>query len=190
MQNRIYLTLSILVIVIIALLFFLISPLVSRVKALATELREKEGIVFSYKEKGGEYLEWLRSRYVSLESKILEINNSFIDSEKAIDFILTVEQIASLTNNYQEIKEVSSPASPIGGLEEGSVLSFQISLWGNFSNLIKFLAQFENMGYFVDTGSLQITRIENRDLKSLADRGIVVSAGDVRSIISIKAYAK
>ena len=183
MQNRIYLTLSILVIVIIALLFFLISPLVSRVKALATELREKEGIVFSYKEKGGEYLEWLRSRYISLESKILEINNSFIDSEKAIDFILTVERIAFLTNNYQEIKEVSS-------LEEGSILSFQISLWGNFSTLIKFLAQLENLSYFIETGSLQITRIENRGLRSLTDRGIMVSVGDVSSIINIKVYIK
>ncbi len=182
-KQKIYITLVILVITVIALLFFSISPLVSRVKALATELREKEGIVFSYKEKGGEYLEWLKSRYVSLESKILEINNSFIDSEKAIDFILNVEQIVFLTNNYQEIKEISS-------LEEGSVLSFQISLWGNFSNLIKFLAQLENMGYFVDTESLQITRIENRDLNSLTDRGIMVLAGDVRSIISIKAYAK
>ncbi len=190
MQNRIYLTLSILVIVIIALLFFLISPLVSRVKALATELKEKESIAFSYEEKGGEYLEWLRSRYTSLESEILEVNNSFIDSEKAIDFILTIEQIASSSNNYQEIKEVSSHASLAGELEEGSVLSFQISLWGNFSNLIKFLAQLENVSYFVDTEALQITRIENRDLKSLADKGVVVSVGDTRSIINIKVYAK
>ena len=118
------------------------------------------------------------------QTKILKINNAFVNPEKAIDFIVAIEKVAASTNNYQEIKEVTSPKK-----EEG-VLYFQISLWGSFPNLIKFLARLENMEYFIDAKSLQITRIEEKELMGLTDKEITVSAGDVKSIINIKTYTK
>lgn len=182
-QQKIYLTLVILIVVIIALLLLLICPLVDKIKALSAELRDRNDIVSSFEAKSSDYLNWLRDEYTGLESEISKIDKSFIVSEKAIDFILAVEQVAVLTNNYQEIKEISSP-------EEKDVLSFQIFLWGTFPNLIKFLAQLENMDYFVDSSSLQITGIEKRDLRTLSERGIDVSAGNTRTILDIKAYTR
>lgn len=182
-QRKIYLTLIISAIIIIALLLLLVSPLVGKIKSLSADLIEKKSMIFSYQERGGEYLETLRGEYTELEPKILEINSSFANPEKAIDFILTMERVAFLTNNYQEIKEVSSTKGE-------NVLSFQISLWGSFPNLIKFLTQIENMNYFVDSNSLQITRIDEKELKGLSDKEIAVSAGDIKSIINIKTYTK
>ena len=182
-QQKIYLTLIILVVVVIALLLFLVAPLVNKIKVLSADFKEKNNLLASYKEKGSDYLKKLRDEYADLGLKISEINESFVDPGKAIDFILAVEQAAALTNNYQEIREISLP-------EEENILSFQISLWGSFSNLIKFLTQLENMDYFVDSDSFQITRIEERDVKSLEDKGIVVSIGDVRSVLEIKVYTK
>lgn len=182
-QQKIYLTLVILIVVIIVLLLLLICPLVDKIKALSAELRDRNDIVSSYKAKSSDYLNWLRDEYTGLESEISKIDKSFIASEKAIDFILAVEQVAVLTSNYQEIKEISSP-------EEKDILSFQIFLWGTFPNLIKFLAQLENMDYFVDSSSLQITRIEKRDLRTLSERGIDVSAGNTRTVLDIKVYTR
>lgn len=189
-KQKIYLTLIVLVMAIIGLLFLLICPLVNRVKRLSAELEEENGIVSSYKAKSGDYLRQLQDEYTNLELKISEIDNSFVVSERAIDFILAVERVAALTGNYQEIKEISSPASPVGGPEEENILSFQVFLWGSFPNLIRFLAQLENMSYFVDNNSLQVTRIGTKDLKALSERGINVLVGDVRSIVNIKAYIK
>ncbi len=157
-QKKIYLTLIVSIIIIIALLIFLVNPLVDKIKSLSTDLMEKKNMVFSYQERGGEYLKNLQDEYTELEPKILEINNSFADPEKAIDFILAVERIAALTNNYQEIREIDSA-------KEENVLSFQVSLWGSFSNLVKFLTQIENMNYFVDSDSLRIIRIKEKELK-------------------------
>lgn len=181
-KQKIYLTLIIFVLIVIGLLLFLINPLVGKIKLSSAEFKEKNNLLASYKEKGGDYLEGLRGKHTSLELNILKINESFIGSERAIDFILAVEQAAALINNYQEIKEVIS-------IEEG-VLSFRVSLWGSFPNLIKFLAQLENMDYFVDLDSLQISKIGERDLTSLAAKGIIALAGDVKSIIDIKAYTR
>lgn len=182
-KRKIYLTLIVSLLVIIGLWLFLIQPLVDEVKLLSTEFEQKNNLLASYKDKGEKYLNKLRDDYNLFESRIFEINNSFIDSEKVIDSILAVEQAAVSTSNYQEIKEISSPG-------EDNALSFQISLWGSFPNLVKFLARIENLNYFIDSDSLQITRIGERDLRSWADKGINISDGDVKSTLEIKAYAK
>ena len=188
-EQKIYLTLVVSIAIIIVLLLVLICPLVSKIKALSTELREKNSIVSSYKEKSGDYLQRLRNEYLNSKPEISEVSGSFVNSEKVIDFILAVEQIAILTNNYQEIEEVSSPVDEAGGPEE-RILFFQISSWGDFPSLLKFLVQLENMDYFVNSDSIQISRIEKRELRNLRDKKIIVSAGDVRSVINIKVYTR
>lgn len=182
-RQKIYLTLIASAIIIIALLLFLVIPLVHNIKSLSGNLIEKKNTVESFKEKSDKYLKHLKNEYANLEPEISKINSSFIDPEKAVDFILAVERIANLTNNYQEIREISSS-------KEKDVLSFQISLWGSFPNLIKFLAQLENMDYFVDSSSFQITKIEENELKGFVERGILVSADNIRSTINIKVYTK
>lgn len=181
-KQKIYITSIASTIIIIALVLILVAPLVEKIKSLSVNLIEKKGLMSSYEKRGGDYLKNLKNKYIELEPQISKINKSFIDSGRVIDFILAVEQAAALTNNYLEIKEISSST-------EEKILSFQVSLWGSFSNLIKFLVRLENMDYFVDSGSLQITKIEEKSLKNLTDKGIMVSAEDIKSVISIKAYA-
>ena len=189
-QRKIYLTLVILAVVIIVLLFFLIRPLVAKVKAVSDNFIEKNNSLASFEERGTDYLARLRGEYLDIESQIPEINKYFLFPNKVIDFILAIEEIATLSNNYQEIKEVGSPAPPTDGSKEEDILSFQISLRGNFPNLIKFLARLENMEYFIDIHSLQITRITEREQPGLEKEGIMVLVGDVKSTINIGVYVK
>lgn len=182
-KSRIHLTLIILIIVVIVLLVFLNIPLVKEVKTLSVDFKEKNNLLASYGEKGGDYLIQLRNEHIKSEPRISEIQAAFAGAEKAIDFILALEQIAALTGNYQEKRETISP-------EQENILSFQVSLWGSFPNLIKFLAQLENMKYFVNVDSLTTRRIEERDLKDLIDKGIVVPIESVKSILEIKVYTK
>lgn len=182
-KQKIYITSIASTIIIIALVLILVAPLAGKIKSLSVNLIEKKGLMSSYEKRGGDYLKNLKNKYIELEPQILKINKSFIDSGRVIDFILAVEQTAALTNNYLEIKEISSSIE-----EKDRILSFQISLWGSFSNLIKFLVQLENMDYFVDSSSLQITKIEEKSLKDLTDKGIMVSAEDIKSVISIKTH--
>jgi Tfp pilus assembly protein PilO len=181
-QRKIYLTLVILAVVIIVLLFFLIRPLVAKVKAVSDNFIEKNNSLASFEERGTDYLARLRGEYLDIESQIPEINKYFLFPNEVIDFILAIEEIATLSSNYQEIKEVGS--------SEEDILSFQILLRGNFPNLIKFLARLENMEYFIDIHSLQITRITERERSGLEKEGIMVLVGDVKSTINIGVYVK
>jgi type II secretory pathway component PulM len=181
-KSKIHLTLVIVVIAVILLFVLLNAPLIKGVKTLSADFKEKNNLLASYREKGGDYLIQLRNEHAKSESKVSEIQACFVDSEKAIDFILAIEQVAVATGNYQEKREIAS--------EEKNTLSFQVSLWGSFSNLIKFLAQLENMKYFVNVDSFTTTRIVERELRDLVDKGIVVPIENVRSVLEIKVYTK
>lgn len=189
-QRKIYLTLVILAVVIIVLLFFLIRPLVAKVKAVSNDFIEKNNSLLSFEERGTDYLARLRSEYFDIEPQIPKINKYFLSPDKVIDFILAIEEIATLSSNYQEIKGVGSPATPTDGSKKEDILSFQISLWGNFPNLIRFLVQLENMEYFIDIYSLQIAKVGEKEWSSLREKGIVVSVGDVKSTINLGVYVK
>lgn len=183
-KKKTYLTLIISAIIIIALLLFLVGKLVRNIKSSSSEILKTKSAVFSYKERSEKYLKDIKDAYAKVEPKISEINNAFVNPEKAIDFIVAIERVAAQTNNYQEIREIASPDKKEGALY------FQISLWGSFPNLIKFLAQLENMNYFVDSNSLQIMRIDEKELAGFIDKGTIVSTGDVKSIINIKTHTQ
>lgn len=183
-QNKIYATLLISAIVIVVLLVFLVCPLIDKIKISSANLREKNNLIASFQEKGGNYLKNLQGEYADLESEISKIDRSFVNPEGAIDLIVAVEHLAALTNNYQQIQEIDLAE------EEKNILAFRVFSWGSFPDFIKFLAQLENMDYFIDFDSLQITRIEERELGNLENKGIAVSVGDIKSVLEIRAYAK
>ncbi len=93
-----------------------------------------------------------------------------------------MEQLAKNTDNYQEIKEISIAEN------DNKKLTFQVSLWGSYPNLIKFLAQLQNIGYFVEPVRLQIAKIQKQELIALENEGIAVSAGDIKSVLEINIY--
>lgn len=183
-QNKIYITLLISAIVIVILLIFLVCPLIDKIKISSANLREKNNLIASSQEKGGNYLKNLQDEYTDLESEISKIDQSFVNPEGAIDLIVAIEHLAALTNNYQQIEEIGLTE------EEKNILAFRVFSWGSFPDFIKFLARLENMDYFIDFDSLKITRIEERELRNLESKGIAVLGGDIKSVISIRAYTK
>ena len=92
-QQKTYLTLVILAVIIIVLLFFLIRPLVARVKTLSTDFIEKNNSLVSFEERGTDYLARLRSEYFDIEPQIPEINKYFLK-------IILVSHIVMKENNY------------------------------------------------------------------------------------------
>jgi len=181
-QHKIYLNLIGLVVISLILVFVGVRPLIAKVKQLSQDYQQKNKTLISYQKKVGNYLQELEEKYSQLQTEVNQINQAFIDSEQAINLILKVEQLAKTTNNYQEIKEISLAEG------EDQSLTFRVSLWGSYPNLIKFLAQVENMGYFVSSSYLHLTGIKESELRGLEKEGMIVSPGDVKSVLEINVY--
>ena len=100
-----------------------------------------------------------------------------------------METVAQQTDNFFEIKAIRPYTSLTD--QERPFLGFQISLWGDFSSLLLFLANLENNPY----PPYRLVEIENLVIKRLAAKDLVrfdfpLEEGDLETILSIKIYTQ
>jgi len=132
-------------------------------------------------------LEKVREESGVVEKKLSEAN-IFLAQKDAINFILDVEQFASSTQIREKITVLNNPAQKSQGEKpKENVLKFQISLWGSYPNLIKFLVYLENAPYLNNIDSLQIKRLSEKDI-NLANESAGSQPGDVSGIINLSVY--
>lgn len=182
-KQKIYLTLSIILAIYLLTGFLIISPLISKIKysSLAfiekketLEILEKEQIEFNL----------LKEQYKRIKPELTRIDQSLLNSEKTLDFIVALENIAEKANNNYEIKVTQLQKEP---KEKFSFLTFQISLWGSFPNLIKFLVYLENVPYWVETDQIQIRPVGQEEI-GIKKGAVNLSAGDVATNLIVKVY--
>lgn len=178
-------------IAILLLFILLVSPhLIDRIKGAAQEYLSNQEILVN--------LDWreslvkeLEESYQSQAADLAQLEGAFLNHQEAVGFISTLESIAQQTGNIFEIKTASSfiPANKKGEAEE-SFLAFRISLWGNFNNLINFLANLEDNPYppyrLIEIDSISIRRLEATGLNKHPG----LSQGDLETILGIKIYTQ
>lgn len=175
----------------IALLLFVglvIYPSVNKIRTTAQEYlsHQKDLVKLEKKESLAQELErYYQEKKAELES----LAGVFLSYQETVGFISNLETIAQETGNYFEIKAASLPAS---ATEKGrSFLSFQISLWGDFPSLLKFLANLENSPYppyrLVEIENIAIKRISGDSFTKL---DFSLKEGDLATVLSVKIYTQ
>ncbi|MEK7501050.1 MAG: hypothetical protein AAB642_02915 [Patescibacteria group bacterium] len=81
------------------------------------------------------------------------IESVFLNSSRAVDFIVFLENMARSAGNTIEVQSVR-------GNEElgGNHLDFKVALAGNYPNLVNFLAQLENSPYLTQVSRLEVSQ--------------------------------
>jgi len=175
----------------IGLLLFIslvICPLLNKVSQAAQEYLTNQEILVRLDQR--EFLaKQLEEEYQEKETELEDLAKVFLGSEETVGFITNLEAIARQTGNFFEIKAVS----PYGSSEdeEETFLDFRISLWGNFSGLLLFLANLENSPY----PPYRLVEIENMTIKRLATEDSTrfdfsLKEGDLETILSVKIYTQ
>ncbi|KKR04141.1 MAG: hypothetical protein UT31_C0002G0010 [Parcubacteria group bacterium GW2011_GWF2_39_13b] len=114
--------------------------------------------------------------YRAIKPEAEKISDVFIEKGKAIDFIIALEKIAQQSGNQVQIQVMETKQE----LTEN--IDFQVSLWGEFSNLVKFIAYLDNLSYLNQVDVIQIERVNQDDSK----RGI--REGEISSVLQIRAF--
>jgi len=188
--KKIYLASAAFSLLIIGLLFFPVWPLLKQIKATSLGLAQKKQDIDSFFT-NWQNLESSRQEYQEIQNQLKE-HSSFLPADSAIDFIMILENFAQMTENRQVISAVKK-ITPTDSATDASAFknpSFQITLWGSFPNLIKFLIYLENAPYFTKVDSLQINRLTERDLTSPEKETAGLKIGDVKSLINLTVYQK
>lgn len=165
-----------------------VFPLFNKIKGLSQEYLSNQEILIKLNQRESLAKE-LQNDYQEREADLTEMVSVFLSSEEMVGFISNMETIAQQTDNFFEIKAIS-PYIPLAD-EEMPFLNFQISLWGDFSSLLLFLANLENNPY----PPYRLVEIENLTIKRLAAKDLVrfdfpLKEGDLETILSIKIYTQ
>lgn len=169
-MSKIYLKISLyfllLFIALSSLGFFIMKPLLIKIKEKSLDL-EKQQLFIKNAVQEQLNFQILNKKYLDQKLVIDQAQASLLDKNNAIDFIKKIEEYARLTHNSHDIiflpavKKKSSAQNTSETIETPG-LDFQINLIGSFSNLISFIKYLETGNYFMLINSLDLNRAKDK----------------------------
>ena len=180
-KNKTSIALVAIVLIIFALCFFIVRPLLAQIKEESIKYQEKLSF-FERRSELKNYLEKLESDIEEVLKKSPTFEAMLFDSDETITFVTELEEIAAQTSNWQELS-VSVPSQE---KQKFPFEEFGISLKGSFPNLIRYLVHLENMQWLVGVDSLGISKIKGVREELPAD----LPASSIETNLKIKVYTK
>lgn len=144
------------IILFLALIIFIIVPLIKEIKILSSDYKSNQEEIFLLENRllainkiENDYEEFL-------EDYTENIDLFFVDYEVPIEFIRFIESTASSSNILVKISSFSSEEDKDNLLK---FMNIRISAEGEFVNLMNFLEIIEKNSYFVETYNLEMKKI-------------------------------
>lgn len=134
----------------------------------------------------GKLLNQLRS----IEPKMNILNNVFLNKNRELEFVNTLEGIADKNNVSQTIKPFENSNKTNNTFHE-SPLSLEAT--GSFNNLIAYIKNIEALSYYINIDKLTISessQSESREKKFFDDLESVSDNKNLNLVISSKIYWK
>lgn len=171
-QKKTYLLIAVFSAAILAVVLLVIYPLIGQIKKSSEELarnRQDTEIFFA------NWQDLKKSQEITKEIKNkLDELNPVLPKGEAIKFIEALENIAARTNNKQKIDVAGQNA------KAKDLIDFQISLQGNYLDLIKFLINLEAIPYNSEIKTINISGVN-------AEQG---GSGNIKTLINLSVLTK
>jgi hypothetical protein len=168
-----YIVVLIYLVVLFALFYFVVKPIIGRIDYNANLIQEKITVQENFKRKLGMIgTNEEQARTIEKDEEKLKV---FISHDQEITLIERIEKMAEETDNRISIEAVAdnipnakaktaSSKSKEENKDELKVnvdnndyVKFKISIWGEYGNLIDFVRKIENMEYWSDVVTLEVS---------------------------------
>ncbi len=182
LENKINLSICILLLLIVLTSAFLIYPTYKDIRAIFQDVvsQKQELALLEDKIKS---IEGFRKNYQERKENLQKIKNLFINPKAPVEFISFLEQSSESTQSPIEL-------SPFSVQKEGiwPSIIFRITSACPSENLFRFLDKVQSGPYLVKIESLNIKRLEEKDIgtKDLEN----LSVGDIQANFSLKVYTE
>lgn len=169
------------------LIFGIIFPLFEKIKSTGAKFTQAQTTARDL------YANWLTLKISDKDLDKIDtkrIDENFLNPDQTLNFILLIEDIVQKTGLFHEIKIFTLSTSKEANSEatNKNIIPFQITLWGEFSNLINFFNYFENIPYYAEINSLQIKEINQKDI---SPKNIYpFKTGDIEATLNINVYTR
>lgn len=149
------------------------------------ELKEKKAALEATYQ-GWQQMSHEQKEIQQIKPELEKMNKAFLSEADPIGFINLLETLAQKTNNIFEIN--LTPENEANKKDEkAKALSFQISLAGSFPDFMHFLKYLENMGYYTEIQSIQISQATEQSMMAKPEWRDM-PAGNVVSLINLKVF--
>ena len=174
-RQKILLTASLWLAALLATTWLILAPLVSQIKNDGRELAQKKQEMESF------YADWqlLEKSQKDYQAKQDELYGlpAILPPSDTLKFIILIEKLAQATNNQQTVAVNETAAA---NRQEKKSANFQISLRGQFPDLIKFLVYLESAPYY--------NKINNLNARRLTAKESEGESGGLNTILNVSAY--
>ncbi|MFH1866767.1 MAG: type 4a pilus biogenesis protein PilO [Patescibacteria group bacterium] len=151
-QHKITASLVTTLVIVIALVAFIIWPSFTRIKELRGNIMDQrvelERIYLQ-----GQSLKKTVEQYQEIKSTISLLNSVYIKEGKELALIESLEQLAEQQSIDQDIKLATIDPNK----NQGKLLPLQLTITGNFNDLITYLAGLESLSYYLNITTLRIS---------------------------------
>ncbi|KKP98614.1 MAG: hypothetical protein US71_C0011G0029 [Parcubacteria group bacterium GW2011_GWD2_38_12] len=190
-QIKLYITIAIIIMILIALIFGAILPILGKINFLKEEYLSIKLQIVNTKERRSQ-VEKVEKEFEVIKDSIAKIDVALVDPSKFLDVIIKLEQLAEKTGNKHEITIIEIPKSQKDSKEKESSLfkniPFKVILRGTFENAMSFMNELENAQFYSKIEKVEMIKIEKPAQEDLKNNGL--QEGDIKTTLNVKIYAK
>lgn len=180
LKKRIIITIITFFFFIFIIIYFIIIPSIRDIKNIKNEI-EIQRTDLERKYLKGQNLRRMSEKLKKAEEKIHILDQVFISQNFGLEFITTLEEVASRNNVTQKINLLSS-LDPDDSLYK--IIPIQLFSQGNFVQQLGYLVNLEILNYYINIKSLELSSNPKKILTSNEE----VSQNNVDMLISADTY--
>lgn len=153
LKNKMLISAAGFLLVIFSLVYFLVLPTIKDIKNMSAEI-EAQRLDLEKKYIKGQSLKQLSDNLNKIEPKLKLLEQIFINKNRELEFITSLEAEANKNETEQKIN-LSSPLPAEN--QNFQKTDLQLFAKGGFTELLKYLADLESLNYYINVKSLELT---------------------------------
>jgi len=168
-KNKIILSVCLFLVICLILLYSIVLPNIKRIKYLQKSIINQK-IEAEQNLIEQQNITQVNKKIQQIESQVDTLYSIFINTNKELEFITTLEGIASKNNITQTINLNFDAISTKQSYQE---IPLNLDVKGTYNNLINYLIDLETLRYYINIHSFSITMLSSG--QSPKDGGLVAS---------------
>lgn len=189
LKNKIIATLTGFVLIIFCLIFFIVIPTMRDIKTMGGTI-EEQMMDLEKKYIKGNSLRQLTENLKKIEPKLDLLDQIFINKNRELEFITTLENEA---NNNRVAQKINLNSPDTAEKQEFQKNSLQLLAQGDFNKLLKYLMDLESLSYYINIKLLEITPITDSGKTAVNNQAAAATGngtGNLNMLIDANTYWK
>lgn len=153
LKNKIIAILVGFVLIIFGLIYFIVVPAIRDIKIIGGEIEDQRIDLEKKYIKGGS-LRQLTENLKIIEPKLSLLDQIFINKNRELEFITTLENQA---NEAKVVQKINLSPPPTTENQEFQKNDLQLSVNGEFNEQLKYLINLESLNYYINIKSLELS---------------------------------